>query len=38
MHSGEFVDVEVFEWPIGLVVAGNNTRDSCVSVLLTEKE
>lgn len=29
MNSGEFVDVEVFEWPLGLAI--NDTQNNCVS-------
>jgi molybdopterin molybdotransferase len=31
MDSGELVDVEVFEWPLGLVSADNDTQNNCVS-------
>jgi molybdopterin molybdotransferase len=31
MDLGELVDVEVFEWPLGLVSADNDTQNNCVS-------
>jgi molybdopterin molybdotransferase len=31
MNSGELVDVEAFEWPLGVVSADNDTQNNCVS-------
>lgn len=31
MDSGELVDVEVFEWPLGLVSVDNDNQNNCVS-------